>query len=104
MGGVISNTAYAYFRPNYAFSLSSWNVDANESGTITFDVTVGGTSIINPGSTPAVPALSTQQNTSGSTSGWQTTSFSANTLFKVTLTGSVTSVTYALLTLNGSRT
>jgi len=91
---IASNTSYGYSIIPYAATLTGWDVQADVSGSILFDIKIGGTSIIGAGNKPT---LVSQQTNAEAASGWTDTAIaeddkieyiavSATTVTRVTLT------------------
>lgn len=91
---VASNTSYGFVVIPYAATITGWDLQADISGSIVFDVKIGGTSIIGAGNKPT---LASQQTNAATVSGWTDTSIAVNeklefiavsaaTLTRVTLT------------------
>jgi len=77
MGAAIiaSNTSYGYTVVPYAATITGWDVQADVSGSVVFDVEISGTSIIGAGNKPT---LSSQITNSAATSGWTDITLAAN--------------------------
>jgi hypothetical protein len=101
-GGNISINATGYYRATYPFSIINYYIDANNSGSIQFDLRVNGTSIIVPGGN--LPTLTSAPSSSAAIASWATSSLTAGTLIQYIVTGSAPTVSWSKLTLTVKRT
>ena len=98
----ISSTSTGYYRTTYPFTITNYYIDANNSGSIQFDLRVNGTSIVVPGGN--LPTLTSAPSSSAAIASWATSSLTAGTLIQYVITGSAPTVTWSKLTLAIKRT
>jgi hypothetical protein len=97
MGATIiaSNTSYGYTIVPYAATITGWDVQADISGSIVFDVKISGTSIIGAGNKPT---LTSQITNAAAVSGWTDITLAANDKLEFIAVSAAT-VTMVTLTL-----
>ena len=96
-GGNISNAATGYYRTTYPFTINNYYIDANNSGSIQFDLRVNGNSIVGPSGN--LPTLTSAPSSSAAITSWATSSLASNTLIQFLVTGSAPTITWSKLTL-----
>jgi len=101
-GGVISTGSKGFITNiPFPFTISKWRVVGNASGSIQFDIKVGGTSII--GGSGNKPLLSSAQRNNAAVASWTTTTFAANTELEI-IVDSASTLTWAGLSIEIAKT